>query len=255
MKISIITINFNNRGGLEKTMASVFRQGYTDFEYIIIDGGSSDGSVELIAKSSNKLAYWISEQDNGVYHAMNKGIRQSKGEYLFFLNSGDEFASDDVLENLTHNKFDEDIVYGDLLLDANGKTSIVTYPKKLTFRYWLDATICHQVVFIKRTCFEIVGLYDERLKIMSDWKFFIIGFARYNFSYRHINLVVAKFYEGGISGNSQTLLNEKQLILNAEFNAFLDDYDYTKQLERRLHRLGYLNPLNFINILLRKLKM
>ena len=89
MKLSVITINYNNAEGLAKTMDSVFRQRFSDFEYIVIDGGSTDGSKDLIVNNQDKIAYWCSEKDSGIYNAMNKGIREASGEYLLFLNSGD----------------------------------------------------------------------------------------------------------------------------------------------------------------------
>ena len=89
--ISIITINFNDKIGLQRTFDSVFAQDFNDFEYIVIDGGSNDGSKELIEENTDKISYWISEPDKGIYNAMNKGIKVANGEYLLFLNSGDKF--------------------------------------------------------------------------------------------------------------------------------------------------------------------
>ncbi len=109
-KLSIITINYNNRSGLQKSMQSVFAQSFTDYEYIIIDGGSTDGSKELIEENSGRLAYWVSESDNGIYHAMNKGILKAKGELLIFLNSGDFYVSPNLfsysLRKFNYNKAD-----------------------------------------------------------------------------------------------------------------------------------------------------
>ncbi|MDR2910496.1 MAG: glycosyltransferase [Bacteroidales bacterium] len=89
MKLSIITINLNNVAGLQKTIESVVKQTFTDYEYIVIDGGSTDGSADIIKQHANKITYWVSEPDKGIYNAMNKGIRVAKGEYCLFLNSGD----------------------------------------------------------------------------------------------------------------------------------------------------------------------
>ena len=100
MKYSIITINFNNREGLERTIKSVITQTCQDFEYIIIDGGSTDGSIDIIKKYANKIHYWVSEPDNGIYHAMNKGVQFAHGEYLNFMNSGDFFIDIEVLSDL-----------------------------------------------------------------------------------------------------------------------------------------------------------
>ena len=98
-ELSIITINLNNCAGLQKTLDSVFAQTFTDYEYLVIDGGSTDGSAELIKKQENKFVYCVSEKDNGIYHAMNKGIRKATGDYLLFLNSGDYLVNDEVLSN------------------------------------------------------------------------------------------------------------------------------------------------------------
>jgi len=110
-KLSIITVNLNNAEGLRKTIESVVTQTFTDFEYIIIDGGSTDGSVEIIKLYADKITYWVSEPDKGIYNGMNKGIMVAKGEYCQFLNSGDWLVNENVLKEVFA---DVDIVYGDL---------------------------------------------------------------------------------------------------------------------------------------------
>ena len=99
-KLSIITVNLNNKAGLQKTIESVFSQTFTDYEYLVIDGGSEDGSKELIKKYENKFVYWVSEKDKGIFNAMNKGILKASGEYLLFLNSGDYFYDSAVLDDV-----------------------------------------------------------------------------------------------------------------------------------------------------------
>ena len=115
-KVSIITINFNNSKGLERTFKSVFEQTFQNFEYIVIDGQSIDGSKDLIKANSNKIAYWISEKDHGVYQAMNKGIQQASGEYVLFLNSGDHFTHERILEQTSKELDGTGIVYGNIFL-------------------------------------------------------------------------------------------------------------------------------------------
>ena len=115
MTLSIITINFNNVAGLKRTVDSVLHQTADDFEYIIIDGASTDGSREFIESCSSKLAYWVSEKDNGVYHAMNKGIGHARGDYLLFLNSGDYLNDAEVLARVFNRPLQEDIIYGDII--------------------------------------------------------------------------------------------------------------------------------------------
>ena len=110
LNLSIITVNLNNLTGLQKTMQSVFEQTFTNYEYIIIDGGSTDGSKEWIAQHADKLAYWVSEKDGGVFNAQNKGIVKSKGEYLLFLNSGDYFYTVEAIGALIQNSNNIDII-------------------------------------------------------------------------------------------------------------------------------------------------
>src|SRR5574344_2490955 len=112
MKLSIITINYNNAEGLEKTIKSVINQTFTDYEYIIIDGGSTDGSTDIIKKYRENIDYWVSESDKGIYKAMNKGITYTHGEYLNFMNSGDCFHSSTVLNEVARNFNNTDIIIG-----------------------------------------------------------------------------------------------------------------------------------------------
>src|ERR1041384_6364869 len=120
MKLSIITVNYNNRTGLERTIKSVADQTQTDIEYLVIDGGSTDGSIELIKSFGPKITEWISENDTGIYEAMNKGIMRSSGEYLLFLNSGDYLYSNETIEQVQNNLGSEDILYGNIIFEKNG---------------------------------------------------------------------------------------------------------------------------------------
>jgi glycosyltransferase involved in cell wall biosynthesis len=199
MKLSIITINRNNAAGLEKTIQSVVCQTYTDFEYIIIDGASGDGSVEVINKFSNNINYWISEPDSGVYNAMNKGIRKAQGEYCLFLNSGDYLISSDTL----HNVFNEindmplaDIFYSDWPR-SNG--DIIHIPQPLTIKYLLFSTISHQNSLIKRSLFLEHGLYNENFRIVSDAEFYILEFLKHKSIFSHIKTNISVYDINGIS--------------------------------------------------------
>ena len=131
MKYSIITINYNNKEGLERTIQSVLGQISKDYEYIIIDGGSTDGSVDVIRQYADHISYWISEPDKGRYNAMNKGIRQATGDYLNFMNSGDTFHSSSVLEDIAKMNFDEDIITGGFY-DSEKKIKHIIKPQEVT---------------------------------------------------------------------------------------------------------------------------
>lgn len=219
-KVSIITINYNNAVGLEKTLSSVTDQNFSDFEYIVIDGGSIDSSVDIINKYSEKIDYWISEPDTGVYNAMNKGIRQAKGEYLLFINSGDTLYKNDVLSKVFEYKPQHDLVYGDLHRTfPNGDTDIVIMPEYVGINQMMQATLTHPTTFIKRELFDKYGLYREDLKIVSDWAFFlkIIVFA--NTSRIHLPMVIASFDMDGLSSRNNILvLEERQKVVNECFS-------------------------------------
>ncbi|GEL12394.1 Glycosyltransferase, GT2 family [Flavobacterium glycines] len=232
-KLTIITINLNNLQGLKRTIEGVFSQTWQEFEYIVIDGGSKDGSAEFLKNQSENIDYWISEPDKGVYNAMNKGIQKAKGEYLLFLNSGDHFYSSDVLkENYNYFK-DYDLVSFDLeMVDDNGKR-IMSSPYNLKFSDLYKGTLPHPATFIKKELFKKIGLYDEKLKIVSDWKFFIIALFKHNCSYLKIKKTLAVFYLDGIS-STMDFTSEREQVLEEHFNGFILDY---KELEEnRLYR-------------------
>lgn len=240
MKLSIITINYNNASGLEKTFSSVFSQTIQGYEYIVIDGGSNDGSVEVILNSSSNLTYWVSEADNGIYNAMNKGISKATGEYILFLNSGDIFFDNFTLANLCSFKPQADIVFGDLVVVEEDKQWIKKYPNKLSFKFFFRDTLPHPSSFIKKELFERFGYYNENNKIVSDWEFFVVVISKYNSSYQHIDLPISKFRTDGISSNISNhalLLQEKRAVLERNFPSFIDDYEELFTLNQKVQTL------------------
>lgn len=190
---SIITVCYNNREGLRQTAESVRIQTFKDYEFIVIDGGSTDGSAELLDEYSSIISYGISEKDNGIYNAMNKGVAYATGKYCLFLNSGDWFTDKDVLQRIFSQRHDEDILYGDIIRTLGRKKKIVRYPNHLTFEHFYSrsAVIHHQAAFIKRALFEKFGLYREDLYLNADWQFFFKSIALGNASTRHISTVVS----------------------------------------------------------------
>jgi glycosyltransferase involved in cell wall biosynthesis len=223
-KISIITVNYNDAEGLERTITSVVNQSSLDFEYIVIDGGSTDDSLKVIKKYQNKINYFVSEKDSGIYNAMNKGIKVAKGEYLFFLNSGDHFFNQDVIKKISDFLQQEDLVYFNIEIKDNNRSKIVSYPDTLGFSDFYVSGICHQSVFIKKSLFETIGLYDEELKIVSDWKFFILALFKHNCSYKKVNETLSTYYLGGISSQINNF-EERNSVIKEHFNGFVEDYD------------------------------
>jgi len=246
LKVSIITINYNNVDGLEKTIESVINQTHNDIEYLVIDGGSDDGSVEVIKQYSEKINYFVSENDGGIYNAMNKGINKSTGDYLLFINSGDSLIDANILTEIISENRMEDLIYGNLYLYDSEKQWIWNSPDKLTFRDFYNYTIPHPSTFIKRELFNKVGLYDETLKIVSDWKFFLLALAKYGASYIHVNKVITAYSYDGISSreeNFKKINAERYEVLRNEFNFLVDDYVELEKLSSEMKRIK-----NFLKI-------
>lgn len=211
IKLSVITINYNNAKGLEKTIQSVISQTFIDYEYIIIDGGSYDGSKEIIEKQTTKITYWVSEKDKGIYNAMNKGIKQAKGEYCLFLNSGDFLCSDKVLEEVFVITSIADIIYGNMMIDwGNGKKTEGKMPDTITTQQMYNDTLWHPVSFIKRELFDKYGLYNEAYKIVADYDFFFKTIIANKVSTKHIPLLVSVYNVDGFSSKSENKVIEKE---------------------------------------------
>lgn len=232
MRYSVITINYNNCEGLHQTIDSVLGQTYKDFEYIIIDGGSTDGSVEVLEEYGDKTHFWVSEPDNGIYHAMNKGVAHAHGEYCIFMNSGDCFYNNTVLEKINSICIGEDIIVGKVSVSKQGV--IISPPPKgnLTLYHLYSGSIPHQGSFI-RTKLLWKYPYDETLRISSDWKFFVQTMILDNCSVRFVDEYVAQYDLNGLStDNPQLMREEKERVLNDLFPPrVLDDYKEMKASE------------------------
>jgi len=224
-KLSIITINYNNLDGLKKTMESVFAQrplspnssplkgkGDVDFEYIVIDGASTDGSAEYIREHANKLTYWVSEKDSGIYNAMNKGVRAARGEYVLMLNSGDWFVDEHVVKRILPELDGTDIVQGNIIVDENGALIVKRGCGKsdISFIEAIDAQFLHQASFCRRQLFEIYGLYDESYRKNSDTYFYrkVLGFG--NATFRYVDILISNFDMNGISNDPKWVDIDKE---------------------------------------------
>lgn len=209
MKLSIITINFNNKEGLNRTIESVRNQTFKDFEHIVIDGASIDGSIDVIDKYADGFSYWVSEKDSGIYNAMNKGILAAQGEYTLFLNSGDWLIANNVLERIFENSFDEDIVScGCLHVYPNESNNIVHFPPKKISLYSLHySSLDHPSTLIRRDLFKRTSLYNESYHIISDWCFFVHSLIWNNCSYRYFDIIVTSFMCDGVSSTNFEEMN------------------------------------------------
>ena len=263
MKLSIITINYNNAEGLRKTLASVAAQTYHDIEHIIIDGGSTDGSVDVIKeyvrnvermnelKSEGIHVVWLSESDKGIYNAMNKGISKASGDYIQVLNSGDILAADDVTESmmvklneLSNERVNESdgvaILYGNMIKKDYTTGKIIGKSKEVEYslRNYYSSTMNHDCCYFRRDLFEVYGLYDENLKIVSDWKWFLLAIGLGHVKPVYVDIDVTIFDASGISETNLTLRNQERRQVLEELLplAILADYDKyafpTTQIDR-----------------------
>ncbi|AGC77409.1 glycosyltransferase involved in cell wall biosynthesis [Nonlabens dokdonensis] len=230
MKISIITINYNDAAGLERTLKSVHDQNSTSFEHLIIDGNSTDGSIAIIEEYKDRVSFSVSEPDQGIYDAMNKGIHHATGDYLLFLNSGDTLLNDTVIEKaVPYLKNNIDLVYGALyIVPTQGSGFRHTYPDVLDFNFFKQTSLGHPSTFIKRELFDLYGRYRTDLKIVSDWEFFLNLICKKKVSYQKIDLTISQFYEGGISTSAETVqLNRAEInkVLLENFDLYNSSFD------------------------------
>lgn len=224
--LSIITVNLNNREGLQRTIDSVVGQTFTDYEWIVIDGDSTDGSRELIEQYADHFAYWCSEPDKGIYNAMNKGIAHAKGEWLQFLNSGDWLYEDTTLEKVFSKEYEADVLYGDLILRLkNDKIAYRNYPDKLNIKFFYDHALGHQASFYNFSIF-INNDYNENHKIVSDWEFTLKLYSE-NHKFYHIPIYIAVFTTDGISSTleDENIKERKRVLLNYVPSYFKQDVD------------------------------
>ena len=191
MKLSIITINYNNLEGLKRTYESVVSQTCQDFEWIIIDGGSTDGSKEFIEEHQAQFTYWCSEPDKGVYNAMNKGIAKATGEYLNFMNSGDCFYDEHTLKNVFSQELVADLVYGDWIRVYPDHEEYKAAPPKAFYATVFFDNVCHQAMFIKCNVLRQRG-YDDNMYILADWKRWI-EMSLDGQTFQYIPLTICRF--------------------------------------------------------------
>nr|WP_315233518.1 glycosyltransferase family 2 protein [uncultured Flavobacterium sp.] len=225
MKISIITINYNNKLGLEKTIESVNSQTFLDYEYIIIDGGSTDGSVSVIKEYSDNINYWVSEPDKGIYDAMNKGIVSAKGEFICFLNSGDIYSGSYALEVMMNaiKNSDAKLFFGNFIfVNSTDNTARLFKIKKIKYKSdLLTNSFGHPATFYSSQLFEEVGLFNTSNKIVSDVEWYLKALIVNQVSFLQIDYSPSIFFDGGISTTSLGLVsNEYKKMIEKFFTNF-----------------------------------
>ena len=192
-KLSIITVCYNEPN-LEKTCKSIVNQSWQDFEWIVVDGDSNEDTQRIWDKYKYRIDKFISETDNGIYDAMNKGIDLASGEYLNFLNAGDYYERNNVLENIISKALECDIVTGDLKIeDSNGTYKILISPESLNKTYFILNNIPHPSSFIKKELFNKYGKYDTNYKIVADYEKWLNFFIKNDATYKHFNQIITVF--------------------------------------------------------------
>lgn len=227
MLLSIITINYNDAEGLRKTIESVANQTCRiQFEHIIVEGGSTDGSVLVIEKYLSKITKWIDRPGSGIYEAMNEGVKVANGEYCLFLNSGDNLHDNHSIERVIGELKDSDFIIGKMIFLGSGDIMSVNNPISLKSLY--KHSIPHNAAFIRRSLL-LKYPYDETLRIVSDWKFFVQALIIENSSYKLVNSIVSDFDCNGISSKNRDLCQiERQKVFKELFpdRVMLDYFQY-----------------------------
>lgn len=212
--ISVITVVFNGKDFIEKTIKNVLAQTYKNIEYIIIDGASNDGTLDIIKKYEDKIDYWQSEQDKGIYDAMNKGVSLAKGEFIHFLNAGDLFCSNDIIKKMfsvPNNYKDVDILYG-YHLPSKYKQKTLTM-----VGFFFDKTICHQALFARRDTFWD-NEFDINYRIVADRKWLFRNYKKGK-KFKFVDVPVVLMDQNGVSSNFNNFYSEFKKLKYEEFGA------------------------------------
>lgn len=246
--ISVITPVYNNVRDIETCLLSVIRQTYTCLEHWIIDGGSTDGSLEVIQSYANKYQHirWLSEKDEGIYHALNKGINKASGDWLYFLGSDDQLMNDTVIEEILTNSefFNFDILYGNILLKENG----IIVGEAVDINALKRGCTHHQATFIRKSVFDKLGMYNEKYKICADWAFTIKCFQTKNLNLKYIDKIIAIYSTIGFSntanGNNPRLSDKN---FNRDFFSLFEDFPLWERIQLRINDFlpKYLNPIRY----------
>ncbi|MBC7919807.1 MAG: glycosyltransferase [Ferruginibacter sp.] len=220
---SIITVAYNDAVNLEKTIQNVLSQTCGDFEYVIVDGGSKDGSVDVIKKYEDRIDLWVSEKDKGICDAMNKGVLLAKGEYINFMNAGDSFYDARVLDNVREALLAEkvDILYGKVMKQSSEKSELhyESGGEMSPQSFFMSIPICHQAAFAKRSLFSTLGLFDEKFPVAFDYAWF----ARYYHAtqsfkkFRFIDKIIANYLDGGNSFIKKNQTDRERLAIAKKY--------------------------------------
>lgn len=255
MLFSIVTVNLNNAAGLERTLQSIAVQSYAHPEIIVIDGGSTDGSTDVIKRFENIITKWVNEKDSGIYNAMNKGIVRAAGQYVIFMNSGDTFYSAETLQKVSTDMDNHDIIYGNAWVVDRDRSWLEIFPPRLSLSFMASKFLCHQAIFYKREMLISMGGYNEEYKIFADWDFNVRALFLNGFSHKHLDVTICNFDRTGLSSMSDTIKEEfvevKSTIMPLAAWQELEEAYFAG---RRLYLLKNSRLLKMISLLSAKLR-
>ena len=239
---SIVVVSYNAENSIENTLKSILNQEFSDYEIVCIDGKSTDSTLSIIKKYSSlyKNITYISEKDNGIYDAMNKGIKRSNGEYIFFLNCGDEFYNENVLSTVKLNLMNNeaDIIYGNSVSIVDGIEVVKCVRKINNFMFLQDKTICHQAIFAKKKVFEVNGYFNLNYKLCSDFEW-LLKCYKSKLKFKYIDFNICYYDLNGVSSSEKsfnTMLEEHTKILNENYGFFINKIIMLKRYLGKLKR-------------------
>ncbi|WP_281637372.1 glycosyltransferase family 2 protein [Flavobacterium marginilacus] len=248
LKLSVITVVYNNLTDIEDTILNVLelKENNESIEYIIIDGGSTDGTCDIIEKYCDKISCFISESDKGIYDAMNKGVDLAQGEWLIFMNSGDLFYNNDFFRKTflgNKNISDYDIIYGNTLAKNEGEILFIPYKIIKPYFFFLN-TICHQSVFFSRRVFNRVGYYNLDYKIISD-RDLLYRISNSKGKFFHIEDIISIWDEEGFSKENFSLfLEEDRIFTRKNFNFFERSFlRFERKLKSGLNKIKLMKSI------------
>jgi glycosyltransferase involved in cell wall biosynthesis len=224
--ITIVTVCYNSEHLISETIKSVLNQTYNNIEYIIIDGASTDRTLDIIKEYKPKFngkMKLISEPDKGIYDAMNKGIESAYGEFIYFLNSGDLFFNNNIVEQVIKEfikRSNIDIIYGNINIQISPNNQFIKKYKNINFFSLMRHTICHQALFVKTRIFEEIGDFNTKYKFASDYDWIIKCYIN-KFNFRYIDKIIVNYDFNGISSlneNKNHIINERRKIIREHFN-------------------------------------
>ena len=217
--VTVITVVFNGADHLEETILSILNQTYDNIEYVLIDGGSTDGTLEIIKKYDTAIDYWISEKDGGIYDAMNKGIKLATGEWINFMNSGDILYTNEVLEKIQTklNNF-SNLVYGNAeMFSEQHHVTVPNNSSSITINsFMMNMPICHQAMFFRKKAFQQIGLFRTNYKICADHDW-TVKYLYMGNQLEYISINIASCRMDGVSGTSVYQRNRERMEISLTY--------------------------------------